>query len=50
MEDNAYYYVVPAFDTITATTDKATGKILGIISEADMITLIGEEVKEESNS
>ena len=42
MEDNAYYYVIPALDTITADTDITKGKILGIISEDDLLTLIGE--------
>lgn len=45
MEDNAYYY---AFDVtkITKDTDRATGKILGIISEKDKVTLVTEEVSE----
>lgn len=46
MEDNAYYYAIPTLSEITPDTDIATGKILGIISEQDLITLIGEEQTE----
>ncbi len=48
MEDNAYYYALPDFSTVTPSTNISTGKILGIISETDLITLIGEEEKSES--
>ncbi len=46
MEDNAYYYM---FDIkkINKDTDRATGKILGIISEKDKVTLVAEEVSDK---
>ena len=47
MEDNAYYYEIPAFNEITNDTDKAAGKILGIISKKDMVTLLTKAEEEE---
>lgn len=47
MEDNAYYYKIPAFNEITNDTDKAAGKILGIISKKDMVTLLTKAEEEE---
>jgi hypothetical protein len=47
MEDNAYYYVIPDFASVTTDTDIATGKILGVISDTDMIALIGETTTDD---
>ena len=45
--NNAYYYRIPSFTESIDSSEIGNGKILGIISEEDLISLIAEEEKEE---
>ena len=40
VNNNAYYYAIPDLDSITKDTDITSGKILGQISEDDLIDLL----------
>lgn len=49
MKNNAYYYSIPSFDEKIDESKIATGKILGIITEEDLIALIAKEEEESGN-
>ncbi len=40
VSNTAYYYAIPAIDTITAETDLVNGRILGVITDTDKIAAL----------